>query len=131
MQSIKDMLEAEMKASQQFTNENFGLKVGDSFPEMVREVVKYDHFAMQLIMQLAIGGIMGLDVVKDISMMGEDRHKQPWGPIILQHLFVFEMPLSLLYWGMQIGRKLERDEQRAVAGLDNAHQQQNEKDQKD
>lgn len=40
------------------------------------------------------------------------------GSVILQNINIFNMPLSMLYWGIQIGRKLEQESARSLAELE-------------
>lgn len=113
MPSIKEMLEAEQAASKKFTNENFGLKVGDGFPDVVREFAA-SKLAPHLVIALVMSALMGKSVVDDIPKEQDGK----WDDVILKHLAVFEAPLSMLYWGIQIGRKLEREESAALKRLE-------------
>jgi len=110
MPSIKEMLEAKQEASEQFTEDNFGLKVGDGFRELVLEFAASEKLAPMLVMNLAFGALLGKEVISDIPK----EKGASWAPAIIKHLAVFEQPLSLLYWGIQVGRKLEREEQEAL-----------------
>ena len=40
------------------------------------------------------------------------------GSVILQNINIFDMPLSMLYWGIQIGRKLEQESARSLSELE-------------
>lgn len=110
MQSIKQMLEFEMEQSEKFTKRNFGLKVGDGFPELVREIAESDKVATRLVISLVMGAMMGKGIAES---MPKDKNES-WSPVIMDNLSVFENPLSLLYWGIQIGRKMERDEEKSL-----------------
>lgn len=113
MASIKEMLEAEQAASQKFTQRNFGLKVGDGFPEVAREFAS-SKLAPQLVLNLVMGGMLGKGVVEDIPKTAD----APWDDAILNHLAIFETPLAMLYWGIQIGRKLEREESQVLKRIE-------------
>lgn len=102
------MVEAEMMASKKFTEENFGLKVGDGFPELVREIAKSDKLTISLFMNVVLGALMGKDMAEDAKV--PEGQKPDFGAVILKHLTIFEGPLSLLYWGIEVGRKMEAAE---------------------
>ena len=38
--------------------------------------------------------------------------------IILKNIVAFDTPLALLYWGIQIGRKMERESAAALSAFD-------------
>jgi len=102
------MLDSEIENSDRFTKENFGLRVGDGFPEMVREIVKSEKLPPWLIIGLVMGGLCGKGIAESLkdSPSGE---KADFGQVILNNVSVFDTPLAMLYWGIQIGRKLERE----------------------
>jgi hypothetical protein len=43
------MLEEEIAASEKFTKENFGLRLGDGYPEMARELAASKRASMKLV----------------------------------------------------------------------------------
>lgn len=108
---IKEMLETEIESSERFTQDNFGLKVGDGFPELVREIAMSNKVAMKMV----IGMIMtSMTIGKDITEDFPKEKDGSWAPVILKHLSIFEQPLSLLYWGIQIGRRLQKEESESL-----------------
>jgi hypothetical protein len=113
--SYLKMLEDEMKASDQFTRENFGLQVGDGYPELVREIVKSDTISARLLLGLVLSGMCGKEVVKSMKEVGD---KRDLGNAIVKNLPAFDTPLAFLYWGIQIGRKMERESAGMLDSLD-------------
>jgi hypothetical protein len=111
------MLDEEMERSEKFKQENFGLQVGDGYPELVREVAKSEKLPMKLIMALVIGNLSGKGICEQLKDTPEGQ-KPEWGSLILKNLFAFETPLALLYWGIQIGQKVERESAKAMASLE-------------
>jgi hypothetical protein len=112
-----NMLEDEMKASEEFTKENFGLQVGDGFPELVRETTKSDKVAMKLILGLMMGSLSGKEFAESLKPK-IDGAKPDWGAAIVKNFTAFDTPFSFLYWGIQIGRKMERESATALKALD-------------
>lgn len=113
---ILTALEQEVERSNEFTRDNFGLKVGDTFPEVARAVAQSKTLSGRLVIGLVMGALTGKSVMDDVKGEGEDAPN--FGPVILKHLEVFETPLALFYWGIQIGRRMEREEAQALSKLD-------------
>ena len=113
----KQLLEAEMEASDRFTKENFGLQVGDGFPELVREVAKSEKVNMRLIVGLLMGGLSGKEFTESLKPK-PDGDKPDFSAAILKNFSAFDTPLAFLYWGIQIGRKMERESAAALNALD-------------
>ena len=116
-EQIRTMLEKEIETSERFTRENFGLQLGDEYPEMVREVVKSEKLSMKLILGLMMGSFSGKGIGESMEKCKEDE-KLNLAPVIIKNLPAFDMPLSLLYWGIQIGRQLERQQAETLKGLE-------------
>ena len=116
-EQIRTMLEKQMETSEQFTKENFGLQLGDEYPEMVREVVKRDKLGMKLILGLLMGSFLGKGIGESLEKAKEGE-KMNLAPVIIKNLPAFDTPLSMLYWGIQIGRQLERQQAEALKGLE-------------
>ncbi len=115
------LLESEMDASAHFTKENFGLQVGDGFPELVREVVKSEKLSARLMIGLVLGSLSGRDLaesMKSQSLKTLNGEKMDMSQIILKNIVAFDTPLALLYWGIQIGRKMERESAAALSAFD-------------
>jgi hypothetical protein len=116
-EQIKTMLEKQMETSEQFTKENFGLQLGDGYPEMVREIVKSDKISMRLILGLTMGVIL-VKGIRESLEKAKEGEKMNLTPVIIKNLSAFDTPLSMLYWGIQIGRQLERQQAEALKGLE-------------
>ena len=110
---IRNMLDEEIVASGDFTRQNFGLQVGDGYPEIVREVVKSSRVSGHLMVMLLASALCGKDVAESLAQMkdaNKSEHEDRMAKTILDHFEVFNTPLEFFYWGMQVGRKLERQE---------------------
>jgi hypothetical protein len=113
--TTKEMLEQEIKLSTKYTKENFGQQVGDGYPEMVREVAQSQEAVMQLILSLTLGMLSGKEISKS---MGEHAKKDEMHKIVLENSVCFQGQLSMLYWGINIGRKLQQEEDRMIKNLE-------------
>jgi len=107
MKSYVQLLEDEIHSSKQFTQQNFGLKVGDGFPEMVREIVGSKEVSAQLLVNLMMVGLCGKDVAD--SLKRTDGRSSELAVAGLENSLGFETPLSMFYWGVQVGRKMEKE----------------------
>jgi len=111
------MLESEIDKSYEFTRDNFGLKVGDEFPEIVRELCQSEKITAKLFMNVMLTGLMGSAIAKSLAEVPEGQ-KPNFGDIVLKHLSLFEIPLALFYWGIQIGRNLEKQSADTLKEMD-------------
>jgi hypothetical protein len=110
-QQIKAMLDEEIVASGEFTKRNFGLQVGDGYPEIVREIVKSNRVTGHLMVMLLGAALGGRGVSEDLSRLrAQGGENLDMSRTILDNIEVFTAPLEFFYWGMQVGRKLERQE---------------------
>ena len=109
------MLEEEINNSKKFTAENFGLKIGDGFPEMVRDVAQSKAVSTKLITSLMLLALHGNDVIRCLPESPSDGDL---GQVILKTMPAFETSLAMLYWGVQIGRRLERESMKVLTNLD-------------
>lgn len=112
-----ELLESEMESSERFTKENFGLQVGDGFPEMVREVLKSDKVAMKLIFGMILQNLSGKGIADSFKDLPEGT-KPDFGQVVLKNVGAFDTPLALLYWGIQVGRKMERESAKQLNSLE-------------
>ena len=116
-EQIRTMLEKEMETSERFTKENFGLQLGDEYPDMVREVAKSEKLGMKLILGLLMGSFSGKGIGESLEKSKEGE-KMNLAPVIIKNLSAFDISLSLLYWGIQIGRQLEKEQAETLKGLE-------------
>jgi hypothetical protein len=114
MTTYKEMLESEINSSERFTRDNFGLKIGDDFPEIVRELCQSETVSRRLLIGLLMGALLGKGITADLK-------SSDIGNAILNNVDAFETPLALFYWGVQVGRKSEREQSNTLAGIDGQH----------
>lgn len=108
-----ELLQEEQEASQKFSKENFGLMVGDEFPEMVRELAAVKDLPLKVIMHIAV--VMLSDPKKLLSAVArEDGGEPDWLAVVRGNMPAFELPFSMFYWGVRIGRRLQRQEDEAL-----------------
>jgi hypothetical protein len=118
--AIRTMLRAEMKTSEEFSRRNFGLAIGDDFREMVEEVIKDTGVDARLLcgtLMASLGGKRFAESLKDETQknLNDDSSLQR---AILANLETFKPPMEFLYWGIQIGRKLAKEENEALKKLE-------------
>jgi len=114
MQDIKDLLKAEIEKSNVYSKRNFGLITGDGFREMVEDLLKSKGFTMFLLTAY-MTNIMGTsdlaEWAKNSGKLGSEITIDGLRDMIRDNIDTFRPLLEMLYWGINIGRKLERDEQ--------------------
>lgn len=106
MARIKDMLKEEIHKSSEFQRNNFGLQMGDGYPDMVRELTHSSSVQALLIigLQYAVSGAPRF-LLTEHSGDPDVLQQQ-----LLDNLPAFSGPLQMFYWGMQIGRRLQQEE---------------------
>jgi hypothetical protein len=123
-QQIKAMLDEEIVASGEFTKRNFGLQVGDGYPEIVREIIKSNRVTGHLMVMLLGAALGGRGVSEDLAKLrAQGGENLDMSRTILDNIEVFTTPLEFFYWGIQIGRKLERQESALLRGLEQDSQE--------
>lgn len=119
------MLEEEIAASEKFTKENFGLRLGDGYPEMARELAASKRASMKLVANIT-RIILNLDEVgASIAALPSPDYGRDGGDqtpdlslVILDNQGAFEPMLSMFYWGIQVGRRMEREQAAALKAMD-------------
>lgn len=115
MKKIVQLLTEQIEASRVFTKRNFGLEVGSDYPEIVRECVAEDSVAM----------ILFIDTLK-IMMASKDEIQEALeskgvekGPscLVSQHSIFYGIGMKFFYWGMQVGRELEKAQNSTLSSM--------------
>lgn len=107
MQKIKELLKEEAGRSVQFQNQNFGLFIGDGYREMVEEMLESNSIANLLLIGV-LNSLSALDDLRQSEEQPKDKHEAK--QLFIKHLPMFKGQLDMLYWGIQVGRKLEREQ---------------------
>ena len=107
MKTTTQLLEAEIAASKEFTQQNFGLKVGDGFPELVKELCQSKNVPIKLALGALLTALSSGRLADAMAKVSKDGDT---GFVVLENLTTFELPLSMLYWGIQIGRKQQAEQ---------------------
>jgi len=111
---IKDMLKEEIKKSADFQKRNFGLRMGDGYPEMVKELCR----SSTAVAHLCVGFVKTLAAAPSCgSGMPQATDADAMQEAMLERLPVFESQFDMMYWGIQIGRRMQREEDAALAGI--------------
>jgi hypothetical protein len=104
--SLIELVKEEMKKSLDFPAKNFGLKVGEDWPSFVKEILE----CKEIQEQVAIGALMvTLSSVAFNNKLKEYGH--PPNPSdtfydMVHDANIYESPLSMLYWGIKVGKRL-------------------------
>ena len=106
---IKEILEEVIKESDAYPKKNFGQMVGEGFSDFAKEATSSESLCMHLMLGLLFAGMMGKDVTESLAKMKDKS--QAMSPVILENMTVFSTPLSMLYWGIEIGKRLEKENQ--------------------
>lgn len=110
MKKVSVALKEEMAKSEAFTRENWGLALGEDFPEIAKDLLADSKLAEKLAGTWLVDRLRGSSVLDKLTDLGpvESVRKHPE---ILKPYFEF------LYWGIQIGRKMEREQAEALASI--------------
>lgn len=109
--SIAAMLQEEMERSDRFSRENFGLQLGSDYPEMAQELLASDKLCAALITKFVLLMVRGSDDLTKVDPKSSPREMARKVPQ------TYETPFAHLYWGIQIGRELQKRETAALATM--------------
>lgn len=115
MPRIKELLKEQIKMSNEFSQKNFGLLMGDGFPEMVKEM-----FHSTTACSVLLGGLVKTVLFFNPRKMAERPTDSPESQeaFMMDNIDVFRSQLDMFYWGIQIGRRLEREEAAAMKSIE-------------
>lgn len=111
MVDVAKKLIVEINRSSDFTRHNFGMPVGDDFPELCRELLKDDRLAKR---------IAELWLVDRVMVMGSQLEEMATlGPLgsIRKYPNLAKSFFEFLYWGIRIGRQMEREEKQVLDSI--------------
>jgi len=119
MNSISKMLEDEIAKSEKYFITHGGEKIGDGFVEMTGEMLKSPH----VVATLMLGQLFSTFAQRDLTELLKSDREKGVNTGVFERLAAFpevtEGEFSFLYWGMEIGRKLESEERKALEGMEN------------
>ena len=121
-EQVRELLEAEMKASTEFSRRNFGLTAGEDFREMVEGIVKSGRVVALLTVNLMTTTMAGERFGDSVKNEAESQSEacEVIRKAILENLEAFKPQFEFLYWGVQIGRKMARAEAEALEKLESS-----------
>lgn len=117
MAHLRDMLDAEMETSKEFTRNNYGLAVGDGYRNMVEDIVQNKQLQAKVLVNMMMIGLTGKEVAESLK---EDVGEHSLKNAIIKNHETFKGTFEMLYWGIQIGRKLEREEKSVLDGIEHS-----------
>lgn len=113
--SYATMLKEERERSKKFKEANFGLMTGDGFPEMVVELA--GEVGQEIFFRIVLASLLGKEALKEIASLPEGVAPD-WTHLVRKNMNIFELPFSLFYWGVQVGRRMEREEAQSLRILE-------------
>jgi hypothetical protein len=99
MKTIAQRLKEQQARSDEFTRKSFGLPIGDGYMELVREITGNTDLARKM----AIAGVLNLFALR-VNVLASSAEAAAASPNI------YSIPLEHLYWGIEIGREMEREQ---------------------
>lgn len=111
--SIVEELKKEMTRSDDYARRNFGAKYGEGFPDFAREIIADKDVAGLLFARWMI------DMLQSESILKALRGNRPadFCDLLREHPGIYENFLSFLYWGVEIGRTLAREQAEALEAI--------------
>lgn len=112
MQKLRVMLKDQLKQTQKFEKTSKGLAVGDTFDEVLNDILHSDSICGFILSQVhamgqSIPGVIGAMA----KYTGEPATAQH---IIRKNINAFMVPLMMFYYGIAIGRAVAAEEQEAL-----------------
>lgn len=108
MKTIKDLLQEELKRSRDYQLEHFGAYTGDGFEDLVRELSRSKTFfsLLQLGLMNALEGVAQAKIPDSMKIENADDAEK----FVIQNLNLFRDQLNMLYWGIQVGKRLAKEQ---------------------
>lgn len=106
--TLAQRLVAQIQKSNEYSKKNFGAAVGEDFPPMCRELIQSKQVALTIIVDYLELMLSQGDVKDSMKDHNEMLKNGPFKfiedqPVIYKHVMEF------FYYGLQIGRELERE----------------------
>lgn len=123
MKTYANRLKDKRAESSKFTTDNFGLKLGNDYPQIATELLKDDAFISDALMS-TLFTIISADRLKaaieknGIDDVSEKPERFKLENVIRDSPFSYENLLKYLYWGIQIGRDLGHEQAQTLAKLE-------------
>jgi hypothetical protein len=114
MACIKEMLKDEIRTSGEFSKRNFGLQMGDDWPDMVKELT-HSNIVVAVLSMGMMKSILG---IPQFAMHSEATDPDTMQRVMLDNLDMFMTPLQMFYWGIQVGRKLQKEESETLQKME-------------
>jgi hypothetical protein len=111
--TIVEMLEREIKRSEEFSRQNFGLEGGSDFPEIAREVLSSEKMSTKLFMNFMMMTLGAKNVADKLAMKVDDMKS-----IARCEPLIYKNALEFFYWGIQVGRELEKQNSHTLQKLE-------------
>ena len=105
------MLEKQMLMSKEFADNNFGLKNGAGYPELAREVLRSTEVCGNMFSNWMMSVVGATGVADKLRTKGGVKG------IVAHCPEIYDLPLSFLYWGIQIGLELQRSQEAVLQEL--------------
>jgi hypothetical protein len=114
MKNVLDMLLEEMKRSDDFKSEHYGAIGGEDYPDIADQVLN-NHRGATLLMMAFMKSTSGIPkmacYMQEHGMDGETLESgEVVAKFMRDNFDTFRPWLDMLYWGIKIGRKLERED---------------------
>jgi hypothetical protein len=109
------MLEEQMKRSAEFSSQNFGLQCGSDFPEVARDLLANEHVAI-VIFTNTVRLMLSTKTVAESMKKASMGTPSPTEMVKGEPLF-YQASVEFFYWGLQVGRELEKQQTEALATL--------------
>ena len=107
---ITEMVEHQIKESNEYDKRSFGEITGEDFAETCKGALASRELRSHLMLSLLLGAISGREIADELKQSSDADPSEALKKAIMNNARVFEPQLSLLYWGIRIGRELEREE---------------------
>ena len=110
--NIAELLAQEMETSKQFANENFGTKIGSDYGPIVLECIDNERVRVAILMSFIKNSFSAKGVAEAVPANADQLPN-----FIRRTPAIYQTPAEFFYWGIQVGRKLEREQAAALSQI--------------
>ena len=128
VKSIGDMVNEQINAGSEHARAHFG-SIGDDFSSIAEDLLRHDRVAFSLFVNAALIGLSGSSLRETVERLSPGgippagRAMELAIKAIRQNSQVVAPLLEQIYIGIQVGRRLQREEDEALRGIEKASEE--------
>lgn len=110
---ISAMLEEEIKRSETYAEDNFGAPMGSDWAEITREILANEPACVSIFARFMAAMLSKTEIAEKMKIVKEGSIPE----LLVKMPKIYINAAEFFYWGIQIGRRLEREQAAMLKNL--------------